>query len=137
LNEAAGAADATREARSIGRVACGSQGGACDPSQTSDAGGTPAAQLRQEHGLLLPQGRRAIRQTFPSTARPAQSHSSTGVPGVPAARATTRAADGQTPRVGAAVLLRENAKAPVHAGRHSISEGPTPTPDDSHDGRSP
>jgi hypothetical protein len=43
LNKAAGAADATRETHPAIRVACGSQGGACDPSQTSDAGGTPAA----------------------------------------------------------------------------------------------
>ena len=43
LNKAAGAADATREPRPAIRVACGSQGGSCDPSQTSDAGGTPAA----------------------------------------------------------------------------------------------
>ena len=43
LNKAAGAADATREPRSASRVACGSQGGSCDPSQTGDAGGTPAA----------------------------------------------------------------------------------------------
>ena len=45
LNEGAGAADATRDARSVGRVACWSQEGSCEPSQTSNAGGTPAAQL--------------------------------------------------------------------------------------------
>jgi predicted permease len=43
LNKAAGAADAPREPRPANRVASGSQGGSCDPSQTSDAGGTPAA----------------------------------------------------------------------------------------------
>ena len=42
LDQAAGAADATRESRSIGRVGCGSQEVSCDPLSAGDAGGAPA-----------------------------------------------------------------------------------------------
>jgi len=37
----------------VARVRFGSQGGHCDPSQKVDAGGTPASQLRAEHGSFL------------------------------------------------------------------------------------
>ena len=46
------------------------------------------------------------------------------------------AADGELPRLGAPVLLREDAEAAVHAGRPAVSKGPTPAPGDPHHGRS-
>src|SRR6266540_2513306 len=61
LDQAAGAADATREARSIGRVACGSQEVSCDPLSADHAGGAPAPQLRSQHDLNVSPRGRAIR----------------------------------------------------------------------------
>ena len=69
-------------------------------------------------------------------AGPTQSEPLADVSGVPAARAEARAADGEAPRLGAPVLLREDAEAAVHAGRPAVSEGPTPAPGDPHHGRS-
>ena len=69
-------------------------------------------------------------------AGPTQSEPRADVSGVPAARAEARAADGEAPRLGAPVLLREDAEAAVHAGRPAVSKGPTPAPGDPHHGRS-
>ena len=81
-------------------------------------------------------GRRAIRQVLSHAAGPTQSEPRADVSGVPAARAEARAADGEAPRLGAPVLLREDTEAAVHAGRPAVSEGPTPAPGDPHHGRS-
>ena len=69
-------------------------------------------------------------------AGPTHSEPLADVSGVPAARAEARAADGEAPRLGAPVLLREDAEAAVHAGRPAVSKGPTPAPGDPHHGRS-
>ena len=69
---------------------------------------------------------------FHTSAGPTQSEPLADVSGVPAARAEARAADGEAPRLGAPVLLREDAEAPVPAGRHPVSESPTPAPGDPH-----
>src|SRR4051812_518424 len=45
LDQAAGAADAAREARSDLRVVCGSQEVSCDPLSPHHAGGAPAPKL--------------------------------------------------------------------------------------------
>src|SRR5262245_561793 len=130
LDQAAGAADAAREVRSASGVACGSHGGACDPSQTRDAGRAPAAQLREDHYLLLRQSRRAIRQVLSYVPGSTQSEPSPPVSGVPVTRAEARAADGQAPRLSTPVLLREDAQAPLPAGGHPLSESSAAAPDD-------
>ena len=58
---------------SIGRVGCGSQEVSCDPSQTGDAGGTPASQLCRVHDRVLHPQRRAVRPVLQALARPAES----------------------------------------------------------------
>src|SRR2546422_11516440 len=117
LDQAAGAADATHEPRSIDRVGWGSQEVSCDPSSPGYAGGTPASELRRHDHHDVSQGRRAIRAVFQVPPGPPESHASAHVPGVFVARAQVDAAHGTPPRGGITFLLREDAEAPVSARR--------------------
>src|SRR5262249_21186090 len=74
LDQAAGAADATREARSSLGVAYGSQEVSCDPLSPHHAGGAPAPSLLADYHSQLSLRGGTVRPTLQVSARPAQSH---------------------------------------------------------------
>src|SRR5438552_1281558 len=69
-----------------------------NPLSTGDAGGAPAPQLRPHDDLVVSPRGRAIRQTFQVSARPAESDTSSVVPGLSPAREEDATIDRPPPR---------------------------------------
>src|SRR5262249_6814977 len=114
---------ATREVRSNRGVAYGSQEVSCDPLSPHHAGGAPAPEFLADNHSELPVRGGAVCPALQVSTRPSQSHAPAQLPGVPLADGAAPAEDGPAPRVGAAVLLREDVEASLSPRRHAVPEG--------------
>jgi len=95
------------------RINCGSQGGPCDPSTQTHAGGTPASSLLRGYHPLLHPRRRSLRARFPvSSGSPGPAaHPGVPSPALRQAEAVTRCGDQPSVCANRAVRVAERQQA--------------------------
>src|SRR3954447_8917026 len=107
----------------------------CGPATPSDAGRTPATELRSNHDEAIPADHRRVRRLLRSTNREARTERYSRLSGAPVSRSETVIQDRTTACRGASLLVCEDAEAGIHAGVHPVSEGRTAIAHHSQSGR--
>src|SRR3954454_18747810 len=108
----------------------------CGPSTPSDAGRTPATELRSNHDQAILADPRRVRRLLRSTSRKTRAQPHPHLSGASVSRSETFVQNSTTACRCASLLVCENTKAGIHVGVHPVPEGRTAIAHHSQPGRS-
>src|SRR6478672_5535095 len=108
----------------------------CGPVTPSDAGRTPATELRPNHDQAIPADHRRVCRLLRSSDREARTEPHPRLSSAPVSRSETVVQNSTTACRCASLLVCENTETGIHVGVHPVPEGRTAIAHHSQPGRS-